>query len=103
MTALAIIIDDPARAGAALRVAAAAAVLGRPVALLFDGRAVALLAASAPHALLRDALTLGVRVTACQTGMADCGLDASGLVAGATPGGMIGFMSDAGDAQLILA
>jgi peroxiredoxin family protein len=103
VTGLAIIVGDPARAETALRVAAAAAALGRDVALLFDGGAVAAVGTDAPHPLLGDALALGVRVTACQSGMADLGIGAAALAPGVTPGGLVGFLADAGDAQLLLA
>jgi predicted peroxiredoxin len=103
LTGLAIIVGDRARAETALRVAAAAAALGRDVALLFDGAAVGSLIGTAPHPLLADALALGARVTACQSGMADLGMGAAALAAGVTTGGLVGFLADAGDAQLLLA
>lgn len=89
MTALAIVVagPDPARARTALDLAAAAAALGRPVAILFDGPSVELLPALAEA--LATALDLGVEVTACTTGLA---LSETLLPQGVTPGGMVSFL-----------
>ena len=100
VTPLAIIVGAPGpRAATALTLAAAAAALGRPVAMLFDGAGVAALAEPG----LATALELGVRVIACQTGMAEAGISAAGLPHGVETGGMVGFLAQTGDAQLLLA
>jgi predicted peroxiredoxin len=99
---LAIIVSaDGARLATALTLAAAAAALRRSVTMLFDGASVTALAA--PDPLLAAALDLGVRVTACQTGLADTGMSAADLPPGVTSGGMVAFLAQAGDAQLLLA
>ena len=89
MTPLAIVVagPDPARARTALDLAAAAAALGRPVAMLFDGASVGLLPALAEA--LATALDLGVAVTACTTGLA---LSETQLPQGVIPGGMVSFL-----------
>ena len=99
---LAIIVSDSgARLPTALTLAASAAALGRDVAMLFDGASVAALVGDDP--LLATALDLGVRIVACQTGLADAGLSAAALPAGVDTGGMVSFLADAGDAQIVLA
>ena len=101
LTPLAIIVAEPGpRLATALTLAASAAALGRSVSVLFDGASVAALAA--PNPLLAAALDLGVAVTACQTGLADAAMTAADLPAGVVPGGMIGFLTQVGDAQLLL-
>ena len=102
LTALAIVVADAGpRLATALTLAASAAALGRTVAILFDGASVAALAA--PDPLLAAALDLRVAVTACQTGLADAGLTAADLPRGVVTGGMVGFLAQVGDAQLLLA
>jgi len=54
-------------------------------------------------AALTTALDLGVRVVACQSGLADAGLGATDLPAGVVTGGMVSFLAAAGDAQIVLA
>ncbi|QYE35066.1 DsrE family protein [Polymorphobacter sp. PAMC 29334] len=98
---LAIVVSEAGpRLATALTLAAAAAALGRDVSMLFDGASVAVLAPPGP--LLGTALELGVRMTACQTGLADAGIDAARLPSGVATGGMIGFLAALGDAQLLL-
>ncbi len=102
MSPLAIIVTERgARLTTALTLAASAAALGRTVSLLFDGNSVAAFATSDP--LLTVAIDLGIAVTACQTGLADAGLSAADLPAGVVTGGMVGFLAQVGDAQLLLA
>lgn len=99
---LAIVVSENGpRLATALTLAAAAAALGRDVAMLFDGASVAALAHPGP--LLAAALDLGVRVTACQTGLADAGMSAADLPPGVISGGMVAFVAGASDAQLMLA
>lgn len=103
LTPLAIIITDHKRVTAALRLAAAAAALSRRVALLFDAAAVTALAHSTTPPLLAELIALGIPVTACQTGLADTGLHAGDLACGIQTGGMVGFLAENADAQIILA
>lgn len=98
---LAIIVSALDRLPVALSVAAAAAALGRDVAMLFDGASVTALFDA--DAALTTALDLGVRVTACQTGLAEAGLAASLLPDGVEAGGMVGFLRTHADAQWLLA
>ena len=99
---LAIIVGDGGpRLDTALTLAAAAAALGRTVTMLFDGGSV--MALRDPGAMLATALDLGVAVTACQTGLAAAGMTAADLPSGVVPGGMVGFVAQAADAQLLLA
>ena len=102
LNGLALIVTDSARMAGGLRLAAAAAALGRPVFMLFDGQTVSALLANRPPSLITEALAMGVQITACQTGMADAGIEADALLGGVETGGMIGFLSDFGQAQLIL-
>ncbi|TFU02907.1 peroxiredoxin [Polymorphobacter arshaanensis] len=103
MSALAIIVTEPDRIDAALRLAAAAAALSRPVAMLFDGSAVTSLRHGVAPELLTDAMALGVRVTACQTGLAAAGMQADALASGVDTGGMVGFLAEQAGAQVVLA
>ena len=107
-----------ARLHAGLTLACSAAALGRAVRLFFHGEAVAALsparhwagdatyaAAGVPTVaeLIAAALDLGVPVMACQSGLHLCGLSAAMLADGIEPGGMVAFLADARDAQLLLA
>ncbi len=99
---LAIVVGEAGpRLATALTLAAAAAALGRDVTMLFDGASVTALVA--PDAALATALDLGVRVVACQSGLADAGIAAADLPPGVVTGGMVSFVAAAGDAQLLLA
>ena len=102
MRGLAVVIGaDGARLPTALTLIAAAAALGREVAVLFDGASVTALVA--PDALLAAALDLGVRIVACQSGLAEAGIAATSLPPGVVTGGMVSFLVEAGDAQIVLA
>ena len=102
VTPLAIIVSEAGpRLATALTLAASAAALGREVTMLFDGASVAVLTGGDP--LLATALDLGVRVVACQTGLADAGIAATALPAGVVAGGMVSFLSEVGAAQIVLA
>ncbi len=98
---LANIVGEQRHPATALRLAAAAAALGRVVTMLFDGASVVALAA--PDPLLTTAIDLGVSVTACQSGLTEAGMSAIDLLPGVTTGGMVSFLAQAGDAQLLLA
>lgn len=110
---------DAERLRGALVLAAAQAALGADAALFLQLDAVALLRApiAAPRddahraaglpvlaALLDDALSLGVAIIACQSGMALAGLTADALPADVEIGGPIGFLQQTGDdARLLFA
>ncbi len=98
MSNLAVIVvgGDAGRARSALGIAAAAAALGRTSAVLFDGPSVGCLGDVADA--LSTALEMGVAVTACATGIADCGQP---VPAGVETGGMIAFLSLHRDAQVL--
>ena len=107
---------DPARLNAALSVAAAWAALERRARIFLQAEAVGLLrkldeaddsGASAGQPSLRDllaeSLALGVSVTACQSGLALAGLTADRLPDGIDTGGLVGFLAERGDDQLMMA
>jgi peroxiredoxin family protein len=48
-------------------------------------------------------MALGVRVTACQTGLAAAGMNADALASGIDTGGMVGFLAEQAGAQVVLA
>lgn len=102
LTGLAIVVAEPGpRLTTALTLAAAAAALGREVTMLFDGASVAALRPPADP-LIAAAQDLGVRIMACQSGLAAAGLAIGDLVDGVEAGGMVGFLQRAGAAQLAL-
>lgn len=113
-----ILTADAERFRGALVTAAARAALGGRAAIFLQLDAVALLrapiagpgdmahaAAGLPTlaALIDDALALGVALTACQSGLALCGMTAADLPAGVAAGGPVGFLRDGDAAQLLLA
>ena len=53
-------------------------------------------------ALLTDALSLGVRLIACQSGMALAGLTAADLPQGVVAGGPVGLIQATGDEDRLL-
>jgi predicted peroxiredoxin len=104
--------DDAERLRAALTLAAAQAALGGAATIFLQLDAVALLrqpveaprdaahrAAGLPDlaALLDDALALGVRLIACQSGLALAKMEAGDLPPGVTTGGPVGLLRDMGD------
>ena len=105
--------SDPARLHAALAVASAWAALERPARIFLQAEAAGLLARLDEHEgglgqpdlreLLTESLALGVSVTACQTGLALCGLSAAHLPQGVETGGLVGFLAERGDDQLTMA
>ena len=101
MRLMIVVSSGGSRLTTALTLAAAAAALGREVTMLFDGASVTALLAG--DELLATALDLGVRIVACQTGLAEAGIAATALPAGVVTGGMVSFLADAGDTQLLLA
>jgi predicted peroxiredoxin len=117
---LAILLSEAnhARLHAALTLACAAAALGRPVRLFFHGESVAALAperhwqgdatfraAGLPSVgeLVASALELEVAMMACQTGLQLLRLSAASLPEGVETGGMVAFLADARDDQLLMA
>lgn len=121
MRALRIILTtrDAERFRGALTIAAAAAALGGEAQLFLQLDAVALLgppiagpqddahaAAGLPalSVLLDDALALGVRLTACQSGLALHGIAAQALPPGVDIGGPVAFLQQTDDdARLLFA
>lgn len=104
---------DAERFRGALTLAAAQAALGGEAALFLQLDAVAMLCPplSAPRddahataglptlaALLADAMAMGVRITACQSGLTLCDLTADTLPTGVDVGGPVQFLTD-GDAN----
>lgn len=90
------------RARAAIETAAAAAALGRPVAVLLRGGA----AAALRHGGMDPALALfdglGAEIVCCQTAMAEQGVAAADLPAGVVPGGLVGFLAGREGWQILL-
>lgn len=104
MSGLLVILTESGgeRFAAATDTAAAAAALGRPVCMLLRGRA-ALLGHPLPASLAMLA-ELGVEIFYCQTALAAHALDAaSHLPPGAQAAGLVQFLSDRADWQLLLA
>ena len=101
---LAIIVAEASgdRLRTALTLGCAAAAMGRPVHMLFDGTSVAALQTARAVELRDAAIELGVRITACQTGLAEIGLAVADLVDGVETGGMVGFLARVGDAELVI-
>ncbi|WP_223799669.1 peroxiredoxin [Sphingomonas nostoxanthinifaciens] len=106
MRGLTIIVagDDPQRFGTALAMAAAHAALGGSTNLFADGAAVVLLAGLTEdrRALIDTALELGVRILACQTGLADTGLAFAALDPRIEAGGLVGVLAAIGDDRLVV-
>ncbi|MDB5689438.1 MAG: hypothetical protein JWL91_1314 [Sphingomonas bacterium] len=109
---------SPPRFRTALTLAAAQAALGGRVRLFLDGGAVALLrpplhddadsayaAAGMPPLaeLLHEALGIGVEVSACQSGLALTGTEATMLDPRIGYGGMIGLLQTLDQDRLVLA
>lgn len=104
------------RARAALTLAMAAAALGERVTLFAQERAVAMLvpgadtgdealaAAGLPGRgdLLAMAAEAGVRLVACQTGLALCGLAVEALADGVEAGGLVGVLAEASDGRIVV-
>jgi peroxiredoxin family protein len=86
-----------ARAAAALETAAAAAALGRPVAVLLKG------SDFADCPALQTLRALGGQLGACQAAMAEAGVTAADLPPGTVPQGLVTFLADRADWQLVLA
>jgi len=118
MRGLTIVVAEasPQRFRTALTMAAAQAAMGGHARLFLDAAAVVLLqagshgdepdlrAAGLPTAsdLFEEALSLGVTVAACQSGLALAGLDASTLDPRVGYGGMVGLLQQLGDDRLVV-
>lgn len=111
-----VMADDHAQVHGALSLAAAAAALGRPVRMFFQGVAVralaehrnwaddsALEAEGAPTIsdLLTQCSELQVPVSACETGLHVTGIGAAGLRPGIETEGLIAFLAHQSDAELV--
>jgi predicted peroxiredoxin len=109
---------DPERLHAALSVAAAHAALDRPTRMFLQGDAVALLripigwaedgrysAAGLPTLgeLVAEAAAIGVRITACQSGLALASLELSDLPPGIDAGGILELLTRHEADQLLMA
>jgi predicted peroxiredoxin len=91
------------RFAAAMELAATAAALDRPVALLLRGPAVRALGRK-PVAQAFDMLfELGANISICQTAMAAHAMTAAGLPPGIEALGMVAFLQGREDWQLLLA
>ncbi len=110
-------VADAERLRGALVIAAAQVALGTDAALFLQLDAVALLrtpimaATDAQHrmaglpdlaTLMHEAMALGVTITACQSGMALAGIDATALPEGVEAGGPVQFLSETGDDARLL-
>jgi predicted peroxiredoxin len=116
---LAIVLAEAnhARLHAALTLACAAAALGRPVRLFFHGESVAALTPerhwqgdatyraaglASVAELVDNALAMGAHVMACQTGLQLIGVTAASLPERIETGGMVAFLADARDDELLM-
>lgn len=104
MTGLLMIVSDVEgeRFAAAMEVAAAAAALGRPVAILLRGPAVRALGQSHVAAAFDLLFELGADIGICQTAMATHGMTAQDVPAGIEAHGMVHFLSGRPDWQIVL-
>ncbi len=92
-----VLTGDAERFAAALALASAAAALGAPTRLYMHDSAVARIADTD----LSDALTLGVVIIACQTGMATAALDFSDLDSRIEAGGLVSLLAAIGEDRLV--
>lgn len=109
--------NDPERFHAALSVAAANAAMNHHSRIFLQGEAAALLrgtevegdARRSRHGvptvaqLTEEARALGVKIIACQSGLALAGLSADRLPDGVTTGGLVEILATRGDDQLLMA
>jgi predicted peroxiredoxin len=102
--------SDTTRFLSALELAAANAALERPTRLFLQAQAVrAIMSADEPvkgmpsaEEMLGEAVALGVQVSACQTGLALAGLDASKLPEGIETEGLVSFLAARSDDHLLV-
>lgn len=115
---LAIIFSDSAhgRLHAGLSLACASAALGRPVRMFFHSESVSAFdrhrkwkgdqvfsTAGLPALcdMIKTALELGIATMACTTGLHLCGLTANQLPEGVEAAGMVSFLADVQDYELV--
>lgn len=91
------------RFSAAMELAATTAALGRPVAALLRGPAVAALGRPQFGKAFDLLFELGVSISVCQTAMAAHALTASDLPPGVEALGMVAFLQGREDWQLLMA
>jgi peroxiredoxin family protein len=118
MTGVTILLtrDDPPSLRAALTIASAAAALGQRGRIYLHEAAVAMLCRSMAHGadamyrakglpdlagVLEVALSMDVKIIACQTGLALGDHDAEALDPRVETGGLVGLMASLGDDRLI--
>ena len=101
MRGLTVILVEADRLEAALTLAMAQAALGGRARLFAQGKAVAALGGG--HALLGEALDLGVEVLACQTGLAETGLALDMLDPRVAAAGPVSVLQTLGEDRLLLA
>lgn len=95
-----VVTADPVRARAATMVALSAAALGERVQMFFHDDAVRLLVGTAAGDLT-EALSAGVRIIACQTGLAANKLPFAALPDGCEAGGLVSVLASARDDRLL--
>lgn len=101
MRGLTIILVEPERLEAALTLAMAQAALGGRARLFAQGAAVTALGTG--HALVPEALSLGVEMLACQTGLAEAGLSLAALDPRIAAAGPVSVLQSLGEDRLLLA
>lgn len=98
-----VVSADPARRDAAAMVALAAAALGERVQVFHHADAVRLLAhadAQGAH-LVSEMLAAGIRLIACQTGLAANEMSFETLADGCESGGLVSVLADAREDRLL--
>ena len=104
MTGLLLVISEAGgeRFAAAIEVAAAAAALDRPVAMLLRGPAVKALGQPKLSRAFDLLFEMGVEVGLCQTAMAACGMVAADLPPRVAAHGLVAFLAGRADWQLVV-
>jgi predicted peroxiredoxin len=104
VTGLLVIVSEAhgERFAATVEVAAAAAALDRPVAMLLRGPAVKALGQPTIARAFDLLFEMGVEVGLCQTAMAAHGMVATDLPPGVEAHGLVGFLAGRADWQLVV-
>lgn len=104
MTGLLLVMTEAAgeRFAAAIELAATVAALDRPVAVLLRGPAVAALGSAEVAGAFDLLFELGANVAICQTAMAALGLQVAELPPGVEALGMVAFLAEREQWQLLL-
>lgn len=97
--AILVVTADRERWHAALAIAQANAALGRTTALYLHESAVALL--SVQDGAAADAIAMGVRIIACQSGLAALGIGLDSLPFDIEAGGLVSFLAETGEERMI--